>query len=313
VSVKIPILLSYYALSNGGTTLIFGQVTYTKLNDLSFKEYSRRKTFRTLLKLYRTRPYANQDIMLVFNEGHVHATTNRHGAFYVKTDLLVHRSTLEKVLLASGVEVKMVDGLYLKEVNHIEEDTIVISDIDDTLVHSFIYRKVLKFRTLMFTTMEKRKTVTSMQELMKSFTTKGAIPIYLSNSEQNLYPLIYRFLLHNQFPPGPLFLKQMRKLWDVVMNIKFPPKNIHKTSTLDELLSLFPEKKFVLMGDNTQSDLSIYLSAAEKFKTSIRYIIIRKVVEKKADEVLISKAREKLKENNIGFYYADEFPASFEL
>ena len=96
------------------------------------------------------------------------------------------------------------------------------------------------------------------------------------------------------------------------MNIKFPPKNIHKTSTLDELLSLFPEKKFVLMGDNTQHDLSIYLSAAEKFKESIRCIIIRRVVEKKADEILIEKAKDKLKANNIGFYYGDEFPESFK-
>jgi phosphatidate phosphatase APP1 len=313
VSVKIPILLSFYALSNGRTTLTFGQLTYTRINDLSFKEYSRRKTFRTLLKLYRTRSYANQEIILVFTKGKVHAKTNRHGAFYLKTNHHVYEGTLEKVLLDSGEEVRMVDGLYLKSVNHIQGDTIVVSDIDDTLVHSFIYRKVLKFRTLMFTTMEKRKAVKNMQELMKTFVSKGAIPIYLSNSEQNLYPLIYRFLRHNHFPSGPIFLKQMRKLWDVIMNIKFPPKNIHKTTTLEEILTMFPEKKFILMGDNTQHDLSIYLSAAEKFKRSIRYIIIRKVVNKKADETLIKKSGEKLKENNIGFYYADEFPDSFEI
>src|SRR5690606_27071323 len=133
----------------------------------------------------------------------------------------------------------------------IEGDTIVISDIDDTLVHSFIKNKLRKFRTLMFTTMERRKAVARMQELLKSFTEKGAIPVYLSNSEQNLYPLIYRFLIHNDFPQGPLFLKQMRKLWDVIMNIKIPPKNIHTNTTLEEMLTLFPEKTFILMADNT--------------------------------------------------------------
>jgi phosphatidate phosphatase APP1 len=313
VPVKIPILLSFYALSNGDTTLVFGQVTYTRINDLSFKEYSRRKTFRTLLKLYRTRPYANQEIVLQFNDGRVTATTNRHGAFYAKTKENIHMGTLQKVLLSSGIEVKLVDGLYLKEVNWMQGDTIVVSDIDDTLVHSFIYRKMLKFRTLMFTTMEKRKAVVNMQELMKNFISRGAVPVYLSNSEQNLYPLIYRFLLHNHFPPGPVFLKQMRKLVDVIMNLKFPPKNIHKISTLEEILTLFPEKKFVLMGDNTQHDLSIYLSTAEKFSSSIRCIIIRKVVERTTDEAMIEKAREGLKKNNIAFYYADEFPTSFEV
>lgn len=311
--VKIPILLSFYALSNGDTTLLFGQVTYTGFSDLSFRDYNRRKTFRTLIKLYRTKSYANQDIILMLSGRYVPATTNRHGAFYVKTSENIREGVLEKVLLATGEEVKMVDGLYLKTVNHVQGDNIVISDLDDTLMHSFIYRKLLKFRTLMFTTVEKRKAVVHMQELMKSFISKGAIPIYLSNSEQNLYPLIYRFLMHNGFPPGPLFLKQMRKLVDVIMNIKFPPNNTHKISTLEELLALFPKQKFILMGDNTQHDLSIYLSAVEKFGNSIRYIIIRKVIEKKADELLIEKAKEMLKVNNINLYYSDDFPTSFEI
>jgi phosphatidate phosphatase APP1 len=313
VSVKVPILLSFYALSNGSTNLIFGQITYTRISDLSFREYSRRKTFRTLLKLYRTRPYANQDIVLEFTGCNVAANTNRYGAFYIKSSENIQGSMLERVLLAGGTEVKMVDGLYLRTINHLQGDTIVVSDIDDTLVHSFIYRKLRKFRTLMFTTMEKRKAVVNMHELLNSFTARGAVPIYLSNSEQNLYPLIYRFLLHNKFPPGPLFLKQMRRLVDVVMNIKFPPANTHKISTLEELLTLFPEKKFILMGDNTQHDLTIYLSMAEKFGKSIQYIIIRKVVEKKADELLIEKAKEKLKANNVGLYYADEFPKTFDV
>ncbi|MGC1240411.1 MAG: App1 family protein [Chryseosolibacter sp.] len=313
MSAKLPLLLSFYALSNGSTTLTYGQVTYTRINDFSFLEYSRRKTFRTLLKLYRTRPYANQQIILIFTMGMVEAETNRYGAFYIKTDKDKVQGHLVKVLLKSGDEVRMVDGLYGKSIHHLQGDTIVISDIDDTLVDSFIHDRLLKFRTLMFTTMEKRKAVTHMQELMKDFVAKGAVPVYLSNSEQNLYPLIYRFLRHNHFPPGPLFLKQMRKLWDVVMNVKFPPKNIHKTSTLDELLMLFPEKKFILMGDNTQHDLSIYLSAAEKFGDSIRYIIIRKVIEKKGDEALITKARATLEEKNVGIYYASEFPHAFEL
>ena len=310
---KLPILLSFYALSNGRTTLTFGQVTYTRINDLSFKEYSRRKTFRTLLKLYRTRPFANQEIVLVFTRGKLHAETNRHGAFYLKTGRDKVHGDLVRVLLSTGEQVRMVEGLYAKAVHYIEGDTIVVSDIDDTLVHSFIHDKILKFRTLMFTTMEKRKSVEHMQVLMRNFSAKGAVPIYLSNSEQNLYPLIYRFLQHNNFPQGPLFLKQMRKLWDVVMNVKIPPKNIHKTSMLEEILSMFPEKKFILMGDNTQHDLSIYLTAAEKYYESIRYIIIRKVVERKSDEVLIAKAKEKLKKNNITIYYADEFPHAMEV
>lgn len=313
MAVKLPILLSYYALSNGTTTLCFGQVTYTRINDLSFVEYSRRRTFRTLLKLYRTRPYSNETIFLVFTKGRIEAATNRYGAFYIKSTRDEIQGRLERVLMKSGEEVRMVEGLYHTPVHYIESDTIVISDIDDTLVHSFISDKLQKFRTLMFTTMEKRKAVVGMQELLRNFTARGAVPMYLSNSEQNLYPLIYRFLIHNKFPKGPLFLKQMRKLWDVIMNVKIPPKNTHKVTTLEEMLSLFPEKKFILMGDNTQQDVPIYISAAEKYSASIRYIIIRKVHQKRSDETLIAKEIAKLKQLGVGFYYADEFPKSFEI
>lgn len=293
--------------------LTFGQVTYTSINDLSFMEYSRRRTFRTLLRLYRTRAYSNQKIVLVFSQGRLEAETNRHGAFYAKVAQKRIGGRLERILLTTGEEVRMVDGLYSTDVHHVEGGTIVISDIDDTLVHSFIRDKLLKLRTLMFTTMEKRKAVTGMQKLMNGFIEKGAIPVYLSNSEQNLYPLIYRFLKHNHFPQGPLFLKQMRKLWDVVINVKIPPKNTHKITTLEEMVALFPDRKFILMGDNTQQDVPIYLSAAEKFGRNIQYIIIRKVVENRSEEAIIARAREKLKVNNIGIYYADEFPSSFGL
>jgi phosphatidate phosphatase APP1 len=310
VSSKIPILLSFYGLCNGATTLIFGQVTYTKLNDLSFKDYNRRKTFRTLLSLYQTKAYSRQEIILVFDNGDkVKAKTNAHGAFYEKAPVNLTKCKLQKVLVTNEDEVRLIEGLYERHIHCIESDTIVVSDIDDTLLHSFINKRFLKFRTLMFTTMEKRKAVGSMQELMNNLSKRGAVPFYLSNSEQNLYPLIYRFLHHNNFPPGPLFLKQMRKLKDVLLNIKFPPKNIHKTTTLTEILSLFPTKKFVLMGDNTQHDLSIYLSVIEQFGNSIQYIIIRKVVEKKEDTNLIIKASEKLKSNNITLYYSDTFPS----
>src|SRR5690606_23716448 len=117
---KMPLLLSFYALSNGSTTLILGQVTYSAFSDLSFTEYSRRKTFRTLLKLYRTRAYANHKITLVFTKGQVEAETNRHGAFYLKAAKADVQGGLVKILVKTGDEVKLVDGLYARSIHYIE-------------------------------------------------------------------------------------------------------------------------------------------------------------------------------------------------
>jgi phosphatidate phosphatase APP1 len=319
-AVKLPILLSFYAITNGKTTLLSGQLTYTKIDDLSFKDYSRRKTFRTLVSLYRTKPYASQEISLMFvhrslvgEERKVTVKTDAYGSFFLMTDDLPDKTALSSVKLTSGGEVRIMEGLYPKAVQEINADVIVISDIDDTLLHSFIYRKLHKFRTLMFTTMEKRKVVTNMQDLLHRFDKNGAAFFYLSNSEQNLHPLIYRFLQHNNFPAGPLFLKKLRGLWDVMRNIKFPLRNIHKEQTLKNLLALFPQKKFVLMGDNTQYDLLIYLTAAEQFPDNIKYIVIRKVVDKKSDDTLIEKHANQLKINNTTLYYSEKFPFHFQF
>lgn len=312
MSKNVPILLSFHALSNGKATLIFGHIVYTQVNDLSFKDFSRRRTFRTLFSLYRTRPCKHQELFLEFDQGEVYAETNKYGAFYVKSSS-IRPSKLKRIVLNNGIEVTVLDDLFRRDVKHFDSGLIVVSDIDDTLVHSFITRKFRKFRTLMFTTMEKRKAVVSMKELLDRFTHAGAEPCYLSNSEMNLYPLIYRFLHYNKFPAGPLFLKHMRSFWDVVRNIKFPPRNTHKVSTLEELIGLFPEKKFALMGDNTQHDLSIYLDVAEKFPQNIRYILIRKVIEKASDELMIDAVRERLNENKVNLYYGENFPERIEI
>jgi phosphatidate phosphatase APP1 len=310
---KIPILLSFYGISNGATTILSGQLTYTSIKDFSFKDYSRRKTFRTLFNLYRTRPYADQFIVLVFDKGKVHLKTDAYGSFYNKTTSDMANAVLQKVLLVSGEEVKVVSGLFPARIQLITAEVIVVSDIDDTLMHSYIYRKLLKVKTLMFTSVEKRKTVVAMQDLLKQFVLERTAFFYLSNSEQNLHPLIYRFLDHHGFPPGALYLKKMRRLWDVILNVKFPFRNLHKEQTIVNLFALFPTKKFILMGDNTQYDLPIYLAAAEKYPNQIHSIIIRKVISKKDDEKLIRKSSTMLSQNNIQLYYASEFPERFVL
>jgi phosphatidate phosphatase APP1 len=310
---KIPILLSFYALTSEKETLINGQLTYTSIDDLTFKAYSRRKTFRTLFRLYHTKPYANQEITLHFSKVNIQVTSDSYGSFSVKTNPPLIGNALHQVTLGNGKEVKIISDLYPIDVQQVHSDVIVVSDIDDTLMHSFIYQTILKFKTLMFTAVEKRKPVEGMQEMLTKLTHLGASSFYVSNSEQNLYPLIYRFLIHNKFPNGPIFLKKLRSLWKVILNIKFPLRNIHKDETLAELLDLFPEKKFVLIGDNTQHDLAIYLNAAEKYRQNIRYIIIRKVVEKRNDDLVIAKAKEALKNSITEIFYAKELSVDFSF
>jgi phosphatidate phosphatase APP1 len=310
---RVPILLSYYALSNGTEALIFGQVTSMQVNDLTFTDYSRRKTFRTLLSLYRTRAVSHQEVTLEYDTLSVNAKTDAFGFFLAKHKIESAESILQKATLSSGQPVQLIEGLYSRAIHQPATPYMVISDIDDTILHSHITRKILKFRTLMFTPVEKRKAVEPMKDLIKSIVAKGATAIYLSNSEQNLYPLIYRFLLHHDFPAGPLFLKQMRKLKDVIRYRKLPGPEVHKMKMLDEVIPLFSNKKFVLIGDNTQYDLSIYIAAAKKYPSTITDIFIRKVITPPHETRMIAELTETLAKLQIAFHYAEQFSDGLAL
>lgn len=304
-----PILLSFYGLSNGSTNVYFGKLAYSPVKDLSFKQYSWITNVKTIIGLYQSRALAGHSFEMHFDNGIVSGETDASGSFWCEVELDKQQTKLLKIRLTkTGEEVELTEDLYPNTINHVESHTILVSDLDDTLIHSFIRNKLTQIRTLLFTTVEKRKAVKDMQHIIKRFALSGVSSFYLSNSEQNLYPMLYRFLSINEFPPGPLFLKQYIRMRDVVVRRLLGKKHSHKMNTLGKIMELFPNKKFILIGDNTQKDLSIYLRVADMYPQRIRYIIIRKVRNREKDLPVLQQARERLLEFGIGIYYERDYP-----
>ncbi|HTF21438.1 MAG TPA: App1 family protein [Chryseolinea sp.] len=305
-SQRVPILLHYYALVNNGQALIFGQLTTKRLRDLSFSSFSRRTTFRTLISLYRSRAMANQTVTLYYPTFNLEVTTDSSGFFMVRHEVEVNDAPLQRAMV-NTVAVQLIEGLYERSMHHVSTPDIVVSDIDDTILHSHISRKIRKIRTLLFTPVERRMAVEPVKTLINRIVTQGATAFYLSNSEQNLYPLIYRFLVLNAFPVGPIFLKQMRRLRDLIRYRKLPPPEVHKMKMLNILLPMFSEKNFVLIGDNTQYDLSIYLTAAKNYPDNVKAIYIRRVVPLPDETAKVAEIKASLASRDIEFHYGDDF------
>ena len=302
-------MLSFYGLSNGKQNLFFGKLAYSPIRDLSFKDYNRFKTFKTIIALYRTHSIRNREFEMVFDHGSIKGKTDHSGSFWCDVAMDERQTKLVSITLSNPKEhVWLTENLYPNTIHTVKEKTVVISDLDDTLIHSFIHNKFKQLRTLLFTSVEKRRTVTTMASLIRHFSQLGAVSFYLSNSEQNLFPLLFRFLTLNKFPAGPLFLKQYIGWKQLVLKKKYSLKNLHKPAMLEKILELFPDKKYILIGDNTQHDLAVYLEVAKKYPLNIRYIIIREVSEKPADSLLIQHAKETLQKHKIGFYYNSYFP-----
>jgi phosphatidate phosphatase APP1 len=305
VAKRVPILLSFYGLTNGTQNVFFGKLAHSPVRDLSFRAYSWITNFKTIIGLYRSTPIAFANFEMIFDHGTVFGQTDASGGFWCEADLHEQQTKLIEIkLIDSGESVQLTEDLYPNRIHPIEGHTIVVSDLDDTLIHSFIKNKFRQVRTLLFTSVENRKTVKDIAHLIKRFALAGAHCFYLSNSEQNLYPMLYRFLTINEFPPGPLFLKQYKRIRQLVIR----KKHSHKINMLGKLMEFFPNKKFILIGDNTQHDLTIYIQIAKAFPERIRYIIIRKVRKRKKLIPLIAESSAWLKEHNIGFYYEREYP-----
>src|SRR5690606_23572521 len=122
---------------------------------------------RTLLSLYRLKVISDEEIKLVFDDRIVTTKTDKYGRFQITIDHSPEQRVLREATLGSGERILILEELYPVRINHIKSSTIVISDIDDTLLHSFIRNKIKMFRTLIFKTVEKRRAVKDMLQLLQ--------------------------------------------------------------------------------------------------------------------------------------------------
>lgn len=156
----------------------------------------------------------------------------------------------------------------------------VISDIDDTVKVS----NVLDTAALLKSTfLEAPKAVSGMPELYKSLATslQGPQFVYITGSPYQFYPFLNNFL-DTAYPDakGPIFTKNL-----TVVNIPEAIKVFtddegtlnYKISMIDRLQSMYPQKKWLAIGDSTQKDPEAYAAAFKKYPGFISCIWVRRV------------------------------------
>ena len=148
----------------------------------------------------------------------------------------------------------------------------VISDIDDTILQSFVQnRPRMVYLTLVgnpFT----RQPFEGTTELYRGLREcgQGAPFFYVSKSMWNLFPLLERFIAHQHLPRGALLLRNMRLFGP-------RPSVPHKADAIRELLETYATLPFLLIGDSGEHDLDLYLDAARRYPGRVRAILIRNV------------------------------------
>lgn len=160
----------------------------------------------------------------------------------------------------------------------------VISDIDDTILHTGVtsFFKLRLLKNSLLTNTYKRIPLKGAPELYqklhlgKSGRNKNPM-FYLSNSPWNLYQYLKLFLDFNNFPKGPILLRNFRTPFDRSLK----PEKPHKQKEIINILKTYPDLKFILIGDSGEHDASIYTDIAVQYPERILAIYLRSVKHKR--------------------------------
>ena len=169
-----------------------------------------------------------------------------------------------------------------------------ISDIDDTFLIS--HSSDLKKRLYVLFTKNAHSrqpfegVVNHYKLLAKAHTADGSLNpfFYVSSSEWNLYDFIKEFTRKNELPEGVYLLSQIKKLSEVWKT--GATKHSTKFMRIARIMNAYPTQKFVLFGDDSQQDPTIYAGIVKHFPGRVLCVYLRHVYEKN-----ISNVRELIK------------------
>ncbi|MDR2508633.1 MAG: DUF2183 domain-containing protein [Candidatus Ancillula sp.] len=236
-------------------------------------------------------PGANIDVMLPGENVGCRLTTDR-GGYVIKqvnhnlkpgwhkltiklatTYVIGHRNKKKVVRssLPSDFGIASTNALIVSQ----NDATGIICDVDDTVLVSNVPSKLTALKNLLFASPFKRSVVKGMPKLLDSLLEKyqNSFIVYLSAGPWNQYGFLKRFITTNKLPFGPLILQDIGPDDTKV----FESTKLHKHNRIEDLLSLFPNVKWLLIGDDGQHDVEIYQRIANLHPTRIKAILIRQL------------------------------------
>jgi len=164
----------------------------------------------------------------------------------------------------------------------------IISDIDDTVLQTHVTQTLKMIWVTLsgsaFTRVAFDGTSALYRALARGASGEADNPVfYVSKSPWNLYDFLIDFIDHHGLPRGPLLLRDIG-LHDA------PPVD-HKSAAVRELLELYPDLPFVLIGDSGERDPEVYLEAAARYPRRIVAIYIRDLAGKSRKRDAGNRAR----------------------
>jgi phosphatidate phosphatase APP1 len=155
----------------------------------------------------------------------------------------------------------------------------VISDIDDTIKVSNVRNKKELLRN---TFTREFQAVDGMAAAYQKWAADGASFHYVSASPWQLYEPLANFVEAAGFPAGTFHLKTFRAKDSTALDLFANPTE-HKLAIIESLMTRFPKRTFILVGDSGEKDPEVYGQIARKHPQQVERIYIRNVTGEPAD------------------------------
>ena len=271
-------IIGYRSIANRNRVIISGHA-YEKYKVIdALPHHGRRRNLKQTIRRFHAKPLKWTAVEISVNGTFHKVRTNKEGYFTCELD---HQLT-EPGWYPYELFLKRNNKRFRGEFHLIDEhNTGVISDIDDTVLISHSTRMFRKLKLLLFRNAHTRKPIPLIRKMYAHLLELNHAEeprdfFYVSNSEWNLYDFLYDFFKVNELPKGIFFLQNLKRGIKDLMGSGKNNHN-HKLSSIDFLLRFYPNKLFILVGDNGQQDMDIYYDIASRNPERIKGVIIRKV------------------------------------
>ena len=162
-----------------------------------------------------------------------------------------------------------------------DADFIVVSDVDDTVMHTGATSLMSMAVNTLFTNAYGRVAFPGVAAFYRALHaadaggSDGRNPLfYLTSSLWNIYDLMRVFFDVNGLPSGPIL---MRDLGISRTQFIHGSHEEHKLGRVRELMDLYPRHPFVLIGDTGQKDAEIYRQAVREHAGRVAAVYLRDV------------------------------------
>ena len=277
----------YRGYASDKLLIVFGHVF--KKSPVPLSEKTKFKHAYSVLRTFRRKTISNADVYLHYNNKKIHSKTLKDGYFRFSIPLKNFSddhfkngwNKIEVELNHEGKSIKRTT-----EILHPYDGKLAfISDIDDTFLISHTNNLFKKLYVLLWRNVNDRKVfedVTAHYELLsKAKQEKGETNafFYVSSSEWNLYNFIERFTQIQNLPKAVIKLKSIKtNLSDFLFTGR--GGHHHKFDKIKDIIEFYPHLRFVLLGDDSQADPTIYEEICKTFPQSIKAIYIRQTENK---------------------------------